>query len=383
MSDVPDFIFVQRLALGGGGPRVGIKDSIDIAGCATRMGSACLADAPPAPRHAAVVQALLEAGCRIVGKTNMHELAYGVTGINRWSGTPVNPRAPDRVPGGSSSGSAVAVAAGVADFTLGNDTGGSIRIPAACCGVYGLKPTVRPGESKRSAPGRVEPRLCRTARTRGADPRARHDHDRPVVPLATVPGARHARLGRGRGRPEGGGRGTCRPCERRCRGANRVAAGVRRGVCGRPDDHCSRNLGGIRPARELRETRRGRARAAARRARDFRSGACRPPRAYVSVLRAQLDEALAGVDALALPTLPEAPLTLRRRGRCARRTALELAWYDRSISPDIPRSRCRSAAGGPAGGIAARRPGRRRRSAVRAGAQLAATLPATQKPRHG
>jgi amidase len=87
------------------------------------------------------VGALLAAGCRIVGKTNMHELAYGVTGINRWSGTPVNPRAPGRVPGGSSSGSAVAVAAGLADFTLGTDTGGSIRIPAACCGVCGLKPT--------------------------------------------------------------------------------------------------------------------------------------------------------------------------------------------------------------------------------------------------
>jgi amidase len=136
-----DFIFVERMELGGSGPRVGIKDSIDIAGFPTRMGSACLANAPPAPRHAAVVRALLEAGCRITGKTNMHELAYGVTGINRWCGTPVNPRAPDRVPGGSSGGSAVAVAAELVEFALGTDTGGSIRIPAACCGVYGLKPT--------------------------------------------------------------------------------------------------------------------------------------------------------------------------------------------------------------------------------------------------
>jgi amidase len=134
-----DFIFVERMELGGGGLRVGVKDSIDVAGFATRMGSACFADAAPAPQHAAVVRALLESGCRIVGKTNMHELAYGVTGINRWSGTPRNPRAPDRVPGGSSSGSAVAVAAGLVDFALGTDTGGSIRIPAACCGVYGLK----------------------------------------------------------------------------------------------------------------------------------------------------------------------------------------------------------------------------------------------------
>jgi amidase len=143
--------FVLRMELGGDGPRVGIKDSIDIAGYPTRAGSAAMASAPPALRHAAVVQALLDGGCRIVGKTNLHELAYGVTGINRWSGTPKNPRYPDRIPGGSSSGSAVAVAAGAraegdpprvglpVDFTLGTDTGGSIRIPAACCGVFGLK----------------------------------------------------------------------------------------------------------------------------------------------------------------------------------------------------------------------------------------------------
>jgi amidase len=136
-----DFVFVERIELGGSGPRVGVKDSIDVAGFATRLGSACLADAPPAREHAAVVSALLTAGCRIVGKTNLHELAYGVTGINRWSGTPVNPRAPARIPGGSSSGSAVAVAAGLVDFSLGTDTGGSIRIPSACCGVYGLKPS--------------------------------------------------------------------------------------------------------------------------------------------------------------------------------------------------------------------------------------------------
>ncbi len=127
--------------LGGDGLRVGVKDSIDIEGVPTRMACACYADAPPALRHAEVVRALLDAGCRIVGKTNMHELAYGVTGINSWTGTPVNPRAPGRVPGGSSSGSAVAVAAGLVDFAVGTDTGGSIRIPAACCGVHGLKPS--------------------------------------------------------------------------------------------------------------------------------------------------------------------------------------------------------------------------------------------------
>ncbi len=139
---MPDsVVFVERMALGGEGPRVGVKDSIDVAGFPTRMGSACLVDVPPAAQHAAVVRSLLDAGCRIVGKTNMHELAYGVTGINRWAGTPVNPRAPGRVPGGSSSGSAVAVAAGLVDLALGNDTGGSVRLPAACCGVVGLKPS--------------------------------------------------------------------------------------------------------------------------------------------------------------------------------------------------------------------------------------------------
>ena len=92
--------------LGGHGLRVGVKDSIDIESEPTRLACPCYADAPPAQQHAEVVRALLHAGCRIVGKTNMHELAYGVTGINRWTGTPVNPRAAGRVPGGSSSGSA-------------------------------------------------------------------------------------------------------------------------------------------------------------------------------------------------------------------------------------------------------------------------------------
>jgi amidase len=133
--------FAKELALGGGGPRVALKDTIDIAGERTVAGSRALADAPAARRHAAVVQRLLDAGCRIVGKTNLHELAFGVTGINDWTGTPLNTRYPDLVPGGSSSGSAAAVAAGVADFALGTDTGGSIRIPAACCGVVGFKPT--------------------------------------------------------------------------------------------------------------------------------------------------------------------------------------------------------------------------------------------------
>ena len=134
-------IFVKALSLGGDGPRVAVKDTIDIAGEPTMAGSRALADAAPATEHAEVVARALAAGCRIVGKTTLHELAFGVTGINDWSGTPENPKWTHLVPGGSSSGSAAAVAAGLADFALGTDTGGSVRIPAACCGVFGLKPT--------------------------------------------------------------------------------------------------------------------------------------------------------------------------------------------------------------------------------------------------
>lgn len=127
--------------LGDGVLTVAVKDCIDIAGLPTIAGCAALSGAPPADSHAKVVAALLDADCRIVGKANMHELAYGVTGINAWTGSPVNPLTPDRVPGGSSSGAAVAVAEGLVDFAVGTDTGGSIRTPAACCGVFGLKPT--------------------------------------------------------------------------------------------------------------------------------------------------------------------------------------------------------------------------------------------------
>ena len=133
--------FISEFLLGGSGKRVAIKDSIDIAGHPTRSGSRAFADAPAATKNAEVVDAIIDAGWQIVGKTNLHELAFGVTGINDWTGTPINPQAPDRVPGGSSSGSASAVAAGLADIAIGTDTGGSVRVPAACCGVAGLKPT--------------------------------------------------------------------------------------------------------------------------------------------------------------------------------------------------------------------------------------------------
>ncbi|MGK8705866.1 amidase [Metapseudomonas otitidis] len=134
-------IVVEKLKLGGQGPRVMVKDTIDVAGHPTRASSRALEHAADAERHADVVQALLDADCQLIGKTNLHELAFGTTGLNAWTGTANNPRYPGRIPGGSSSGSAAAVAAGLCDFSLGTDTGGSVRIPAACCGVFGFKPT--------------------------------------------------------------------------------------------------------------------------------------------------------------------------------------------------------------------------------------------------
>ncbi|MCI1031496.1 amidase [Raoultella terrigena] len=133
--------FISRFTLGAGELTFAAKDTLDIAGHPTRAGSPVMQAALPASRHAAVIQRLLENGCRLLGKTTLHELAFGVTGINAWSGTPLNPHYPALIPGGSSSGSATVVAAGEVDFALGTDTGGSVRMPAACCGVVGLKPT--------------------------------------------------------------------------------------------------------------------------------------------------------------------------------------------------------------------------------------------------
>ncbi|WP_343741952.1 amidase [Herbaspirillum huttiense] len=132
---------LSRFHLGGSGPTVAIKDCIDIAGQPTCGGSAALADAPPAAAHADVVRKLLDAGWQLTARANMHELAYGMTGINDWNGTAVNPQDPARMTGGSSSGSASAVGAGLVDVSIGSDTGGSIRLPAACCGVIGFKPS--------------------------------------------------------------------------------------------------------------------------------------------------------------------------------------------------------------------------------------------------
>jgi amidase len=134
--------FITSFTASGPGPRVAVKDLIDMAGELTTAGSRVLAEAAaPAAEDAACLAGLRATGAPIVGKTNLHELALGVTGINPWFGTPRNPLDASRVPGGSSSGSAVAVATGAADIAYGTDTGGSIRIPAACCGICGLKTT--------------------------------------------------------------------------------------------------------------------------------------------------------------------------------------------------------------------------------------------------
>ncbi|HYB87693.1 MAG TPA: amidase [Streptosporangiaceae bacterium] len=138
--------WILRETAPGPGLRVAVKDLIDVAGLPTTAGSLAVADlARPAAADAACLAGLRTAIARgqasLAGKVNLHELAYGITGINAAFGTPVNPLDPARVPGGSSSGSAVAVATGEADVAYGSDTGGSIRIPAACCGVAGLKTT--------------------------------------------------------------------------------------------------------------------------------------------------------------------------------------------------------------------------------------------------
>jgi amidase len=132
--------YVEQFVVGEGELRFAVKDTLDIAGYRTRAGCLALAAAPVAQHHAGVVATLLNNRCVLTGKTTLHELAFGVTGINSWSGTPVNPLFPALIPGGSSSGSAAVVASGKVDFSLGTDTGGSVRMPAACCGVLGLKP---------------------------------------------------------------------------------------------------------------------------------------------------------------------------------------------------------------------------------------------------
>jgi amidase len=134
--------WIVRITPDSAGVRLAVKDCIDVEGLPTTVGCPVIAErARPASQDAAVVAAARRSGAQIVGKTNLSELCWSAAGTNAWSGMPVNPLDPRRLPGGSSSGSAVAVAVGEADVALGTDTGGSVRIPAACCGVVGLKTT--------------------------------------------------------------------------------------------------------------------------------------------------------------------------------------------------------------------------------------------------
>jgi amidase len=135
-----------RIAGKPGGPLSGLtfaaKDLFDVAGFPTGGGNHDWARRNPVPtKHAWAVQTLLDAGADLIGKTVTDEVSLGILGENAFDGTPLNPKAPDRVPGGSSSGSASAVAQGLCDTALGTDTGGSVRVPSSFCGLYGIRPT--------------------------------------------------------------------------------------------------------------------------------------------------------------------------------------------------------------------------------------------------
>jgi amidase len=135
-----------REETGGAGPLGGmtfaVKDVFDVAGLVTGGGTPdWLATHAPARETAPAVAACLQAGARLIGIAIADEMAFSISGENAHYGTPVNPAAPDRVPGGSSSGSASAVAGGLVDFALGTDTAGSIRVPASYCGIFGMRPT--------------------------------------------------------------------------------------------------------------------------------------------------------------------------------------------------------------------------------------------------
>jgi len=147
-DDINAFVPGTQVRIEGrqGGPLSGLtfaaKDLFDVAGHSTGGGNPDWARSNPVPtRHAWAVQRLLDTGATLIGKTITDEVSLGIVGENAFYGTPTNSRAPDRVPGGSSSGSAAAVAAGLCDTALGTDTGGSVRVPASFCGLYGIRPT--------------------------------------------------------------------------------------------------------------------------------------------------------------------------------------------------------------------------------------------------
>ena len=138
--DCPEGVFLALPDEPPAGIRLAVKDLFDTADLVTTYGSPLFADHVPA-RTAAAVRALEAAGYGNVGKTNLHEFAYGTTSENPHFGIVPNPLAPGRIAGGSSGGNAAALVLGAADVALGTDSGGSVRIPAACCGIVGFKPT--------------------------------------------------------------------------------------------------------------------------------------------------------------------------------------------------------------------------------------------------
>jgi aspartyl-tRNA(Asn)/glutamyl-tRNA(Gln) amidotransferase subunit A len=133
--------FISLSAETGGGPVVAVKDLVDVAGTVTTAGGIILPNVP-ARDDAPVVKRIRTHGCVVVGKANLHEFAFGVTSVNPHYGPVRNPHDPSLVAGGSSGGSAVAVAMDMCDWAIGSDTGGSIRIPASLCGVVGFKPAL-------------------------------------------------------------------------------------------------------------------------------------------------------------------------------------------------------------------------------------------------
>ena len=145
-DSVGAFVSTFRIDGAPGGPLAGLsfcaKDIYDVAGHPTGCGSPdWLATHPVPDVHAAPIAQLLDAGATLVGKSHTDEIAYSLMGVNAHYGTPVNTAAPDRIPGGSSSGSVAAVAAGLVEIGLGSDTGGSVRMPASFCGVWGMRTT--------------------------------------------------------------------------------------------------------------------------------------------------------------------------------------------------------------------------------------------------
>jgi amidase len=147
-DDIGAFVPGPRVRIEGraGGPLSGLtfaaKDLFDVAGVPTGGGNHDWPTGRPIPaQHSFAVQTLLDGGATLIGKTITDEVSLGILGENAFDGTPKNSAAPGRVPGGSSSGSAAAVAAGICDTALGTDTGGSVRVPSSFCGLYGIRPT--------------------------------------------------------------------------------------------------------------------------------------------------------------------------------------------------------------------------------------------------